>query len=46
MKIMSKKKNGIKLDGDETGMLNAMENPIDFTNKENIKELIDHALKV
>jgi menaquinone-dependent protoporphyrinogen IX oxidase len=46
MKIMSKKKKGIKLDGDEVGMLNAMENPVDFTKRENIKELIDHALKV
>lgn len=43
MKIMSKKKKGIPLDGDETGMLNAMENPVDFTKIENIKELIDHA---
>lgn len=46
MKIMSKKKKGIPLDGDETGMLNAMENPVDFTKKENLKELIDQALKV
>lgn len=46
MKIMSKKKKGIPLDGDEVGMLNAMENPVDFTKKENIKELVDHALKV
>ena len=46
IKIMSKKKKGIPLDGDETGMLNAMENPVDFTKKENINELVDHALKV
>ncbi|HXK49723.1 MAG TPA: flavodoxin domain-containing protein [Clostridiales bacterium] len=46
IKIMSKKKKGIQLDGDEIGMLNAMENPVDFTKKENIKELADHALKV
>lgn len=46
MKIMSKKKKGIPLDGDEVGMLNAMEKPVDFTKKENIKELVDHALKV
>lgn len=46
MKIMSKKKKGIPLDGDETGMLNAMENPVDFTKKENINELVDHCLKV
>lgn len=44
MKILSKKKKGIPLDGDETGMLNAMENPVDFTKKENIKELIDKAV--
>lgn len=44
IKIMSKKKKGIRLDGDEVGMLNAMENPVDFTKRENIKELIKSAL--
>lgn len=43
MKIMSKKKKGIPLDGDEAGMLNAMEKPVVFTKRENIKELLDHA---
>ncbi len=43
MKIMSKKNKAIPLDGDETGMLNAMENPVDFTKKENIKDLINYA---
>lgn len=46
MKIMSKKKKGTRLDGDETGMLNAMENPVNFTKKENIKELVSYARRV
>lgn len=41
-KINKKKKKGLKLTGDERGMLAAYDTPVDFTRKENIKPIVDY----
>lgn len=41
-KLNKKKKSSKKLTEDEEGMLDAFENPVDFTDRKNIQELIEY----
>lgn len=42
VKIKNKKRKNIKLTSDEIGMLNAYDNPVDFTNRKNIEDIISY----
>lgn len=41
-KLNSKKKKGKKLSEDEKGMLEAFDKPVDFTERENIREILEY----
>jgi menaquinone-dependent protoporphyrinogen IX oxidase len=44
-KLNSKKKKGEKMTAEEKGMLDSFDNPVDFTDKENIEEIVSYFLE-